>query len=318
MEKNRKHKDEYSIRTLSYYQRLGGVYNEIITILQRIRNSKDGYTLLAPNKILNNASIMFDCINLFCKDAYTREIDIVAFENEITEFWQTQLKKEQNNKEYSKVNKEVILCTLSVLLTRTTSFHSLFESHIRPLVSHNIYLFFKNSIGNQKISSTTKEMEEPKIQEDLIKQKDEELARLSNQIAEQQKTIISLKQQLATINNERSQTSRFDNMLTLETILEWIQGRQHYQYTEHVFRMLADLRYRVATDEECDRIKTVEDEMLSKNVGHNIINNNIGLGSNFMTGIAHHPLMPIGMTPEEMMNKFIEFMNYGTREGNQN
>lgn len=43
--KKNKYQDDYSLRTLSYYQREGGIYNDLITILQRIRTEKWGRKL---------------------------------------------------------------------------------------------------------------------------------------------------------------------------------------------------------------------------------------------------------------------------------
>lgn len=322
MERNKKYRDEYTIRTLAYYQRVGGIFNELITILQRIRNSWEDFTLLAPNNILNMACKLFDYINMFCKNQETGKIDSIAFNEVISNFWNNRTENENPNKGYNDKNKEVVLCCLCVLLSEVEPIQHLYDLYIKPLISNKIHNYFKSSIVNQTIATSNKETEELiallENKEELIKQKDEKLAEQSNQIANLQIMIVELKRKLSTIKDENNSSSRFDATLTLDNILEWIQSRQHYQYTEHVFRMLADLRYRVATDEECDKIRTVENEMLSKNVGNNIINNNIGMGSNFLTGVASHPLMPIGVTPEDMINKFIEFMNHGAGEGNQN
>ena len=60
MDKKSKYKDDYSLRTLAYYQREGGVYNELITILQRIRAEKGNGRIRAPHVILNLASEALD------------------------------------------------------------------------------------------------------------------------------------------------------------------------------------------------------------------------------------------------------------------
>ena len=51
--KKSKYKNDYSLRTLAYYQREGGIYNDLITILQRMRVGKGGRKILPPKEILN-------------------------------------------------------------------------------------------------------------------------------------------------------------------------------------------------------------------------------------------------------------------------
>ena len=55
-------RSEYDIRTLSYYQSLGGVYNEIITILSQMRKDSGYRGLPSPAVILNEASYWWDVI----------------------------------------------------------------------------------------------------------------------------------------------------------------------------------------------------------------------------------------------------------------
>ena len=67
--KKSKYKNDYSLRTLAYYQREGGIYNDLITILQRIRNERPASPRFpSPNKILNIVSEAYDaCIDI-CSD----------------------------------------------------------------------------------------------------------------------------------------------------------------------------------------------------------------------------------------------------------
>lgn len=55
-------RSEYDIRTLSYYQGLGGVYNDIITILVKMRNEAVHRGMPSPAQILNEASYWWDII----------------------------------------------------------------------------------------------------------------------------------------------------------------------------------------------------------------------------------------------------------------
>ena len=72
--------------------------------------------------------------------------------------------------------------------------------------------------------------------------------------------------------------------------------------------MLADMKDNRATDEEREKIRVLETDMLGKNVSNNIINTNYAFGSNLMTGLAQSPLMPIGMTPGYVMEQFETFL----------
>lgn len=65
------HKYDYTIRTLAYYQQKGGLYNDIITILQNERQNNQRDRLNPPATILNEACYMID-------DSNTSGSDIIA------------------------------------------------------------------------------------------------------------------------------------------------------------------------------------------------------------------------------------------------
>ena len=51
---------EYNIRSLAYYQAEGGVYNDIITILTKMRSEPEFRGLPSPAKSLNEACFLYD------------------------------------------------------------------------------------------------------------------------------------------------------------------------------------------------------------------------------------------------------------------
>ena len=51
---------EYNIRSLAYYQAEGGVYNEIITVLTKMRKEPKFRGLPIPAKALNEACFLYD------------------------------------------------------------------------------------------------------------------------------------------------------------------------------------------------------------------------------------------------------------------
>ena len=39
----------------------------------------------------------------------------------------------------------------------------------------------------------------------------------------------------------------------------------------------------------------------------------MGIGSNILTGLAQNPMMPMGITPDQLVQRFLEFINNGAR-----
>lgn len=65
------HRYDYTIRTLAYYQQQGGIYNDIITILQKLRQTCTRDRIGTPASILNEATFIVD-------DSKTAGSDIIA------------------------------------------------------------------------------------------------------------------------------------------------------------------------------------------------------------------------------------------------
>lgn len=55
-------RNSYDIRTLAYYQGRGGIYNDIITVLTKLRNDVKYRGLPAPAKVLNEGAYWWDVI----------------------------------------------------------------------------------------------------------------------------------------------------------------------------------------------------------------------------------------------------------------
>ena len=81
--------------------------------------------------------------------------------------------------------------------------------------------------------------------------------------------------------------------------------------------MLKELSRKVATDEEYNKICSLENDMLAKHKPQTIVNNNMGIGSNILTGLTQNPMMPMGFTPDQLVQKFLEFISNGTRRDNK-
>lgn len=320
--KRKKYKDDYSLRTLAYYQREGGVYNELITILQRIRTEKGNSRLLAPNTILNKATEAYDIIIDYCLDSDTGIIYDYGLEELSWELYGgcvagplVDLKKK---------DELVILCVLCVLLSRHSEF---FEMSIPELVQivqekdFNLYESF-GSLINRELEKPDSQLESLKNQlamkDAIIKDKDSQLAQLSKLNSIQREMIDETKGMLQAYMRKTTELPiGLDGILSLESILEWIKNRQHYTLSDQVFSMLKDLGRKIATDEEYERISNLEKEMLANYKEQKIVNNNMGFGSNFLTGLAQNPMMPIGVTTDQIVQRFIEFMSNGGRRENK-
>jgi len=156
------------------------------------------------------------------------------------------------------------------------------------------------------------------LSESLIREKDAQLAQLSHENSIQRDMIDDTKGLLQAYMRKATElTLGIDGALSLEAILEWVKKREHYTLANQVIAMLKDLGRKTATDEEYNKIQRVESELISKHSELSIVNNNMGIGSNILTGITSNPMMPMGVTPEQLVQKFLEFLDNGTRRENK-
>ena len=337
--KKSKYKNDYSLRTLAYYQREGGVYNELITILQRIRAERGNGRLLSPAKVLNKACEMADFIVDFATNPLNGNVVDPGFVTEYRYDDSHYVGGDGILDEYERGDRTLILCSLIVLLARTPEFRNETIPAILYIVEQEkLYTHF-HSLVEKLLRDNPSEVEVLKKQiaskEKIINQKDSQIAELTRHITEIEsslrrngfkerrqsfweehaKNFYEQKNQLP--ENSSGVTSDFNMHLTLEVILEWIKQRQHYALSEHVFAMLKDLSRNTATDEEYDKIQSLQNELIAKYTPHSIINNNMGIGSNILTGITSNPMMPMGYDQDQIMQKFIEFLNNGARRENK-
>ncbi len=319
--KKSKYKDDYSLRTLAYYQREGGVYNDLITIIQRMRAQKGGRNLLPPNKILNAATNAFDIYMARCRDLETGIIVDYGIEEMSIEIYGSWLRGPLCGWEGK--NELVALCVLCVLLSRYPEFNKTSVLEISEMVKaedHSIYDEFANLIW-KNIENEDAQFESLKTQlslkDALIREKDSQIADLSYRNSKLEKKIAVIEPVYDAHIEDLIEGSKFDQNLTIDTILAWIGKRKHYKLADQVISMLKDLGRKIATDEELEKIEIVEDKLLSNYSELSIVNNNMGIGSNILTGIAQSPMMPMGYDQDQLAHKFIEFLNYGARRENK-
>lgn len=320
--KKSKYKDDYSLRTLAYYQREGGIYNELITILHRVRSKRRDIRLLAPNKILNLASEAYDICIRNCT-GLSGEIntdgalepclyDIVLYAN-----------KDHLLNGYSREDRWLVINTLCVLLAQEHVFHK----EMIPLFTgwldadNDEFCVFFQPLLDRLLTNEPNEIEALKkllaSKDNMIALKDSEIANLSSRNSELEEKVATLEPVFDAYIASVIEDSDFNQYLTLDTILRWAKKRKHYKLADQVIAMLKDLGRKTATDEELEKIESVESELLSKYSELSIVNNNMGIGSNILTGITSNPMMPMGYDQNQIMQKFIEFLNNGARRENK-
>ena len=312
--KKSKYRDDYSLRTLAYYQREGGVYNELITILQRMRIGKGGRKILPPNKILNAATGAFDIYMDRCKDEENDTIIDYGLEELAYEIYGGCVAGPLGG--LDEKNELIVLCVLCVLLARYPVFNKRSIPKIIEIVKNNdpsVYKEFETLIAS-KLEDKDANLESLRnqlaIKDSLIRDKDSQIARLSNDVSELEKRISVIEPVFDAYAQNRVEGSKFDQYLTLDAVLGWVNKRKHYKLADQVITMLKDLGRNTATDEEYGKIEALESELLSKYSELSIVNNNMGVGSNILTGITQNPLMPMGGVPEQF-NKFLEYLKNG-------
>lgn len=321
--KKSKYKNDYSLRTLAYYQREGGVYNDLITVLQRIRSKNGGRKLLAPNKILNAATDAFDIYMNRCKDEENNTIIDYGVEEVVGELYGGCWGPGPLGELEEGKNELIALCVLCVLLSQYPVFNETSIPQISDIVKKEDETIFKEfeSLIKNNLEDKDAQLESLRNQlmlsESLIREKDSQIADLSNRNSELEKKIATIEPVYDAYLENIVEGSDYDQYLTLDTILRWAKKRKHYKLADQVISMLKDLGRKTATDEEMEKIESVELELISKYSELSIVNNNMGFGSNILTGLTSNPLMPMGITSDQLMQKFLDFVNNGARRENK-
>lgn len=307
------YRNEYDIRTTSYYQGQGGVYNEIITILTKMRKEASFRGMPSTSVMLNEASYWWDVIfNNWCENGYKYQIP-------------------------SDLHDNLTLCILACIAAEQIDCRSYLTGDLDELyyfvqsiqeklkTDKVYYPKFKQLIDSlqdnhkEGLEELQSEIHKKKVKEltEIIEKQNETLAKQSSLIYRLESENIEMQKRCALAETKCYEGSEFDRWLTLDNILQWIESRHHYIYTEQVFRMLADMKDKVATEEEREKIRKLENQMLDKNQMQAIFNQNIGLNSNMMTGMVDSPQLPIGVSPtdlQQMLQQFIKQWNYGKGE----
>lgn len=310
-----KKKDIYSIRTLSFYQKEGGVYNELITVLTQLRSDPNTRLSMSPVKVLNEASRRRDEIKKLSLHEYMKSLDSM---------W-VDLLREKNS-----IETMVILSTIYVLNEKLsdTNPELLGAPYIRLSQDDIVFPIFQSIVDDDSLNTPYHRKLKNQI-EDLKKQladKDTVIWQLKQQkyddaalhfeeennalknmyselAMESMQKEIDFKAQIADLEeqckNKDYELSRMaakqvkkpitnvDKVLNLNNILAYIESRGNYDHCTQLFTMLDKLVRRIVTEEQLAQIDTLEQKMIAAKSGvtiNNDIHDNTG---DIMPGTVH-------------------------------
>ena len=287
---------EYNIRSLAYYQAEGGVYNEIITVLTKMRSEPKFRGLPTPAKSLNEACYLYD-------------------------LKRKELSLEDEKKYISEINDDLSRVLVALLATALQE-HGFCIAHERyeivgeknpylpkfdRLFEHYMNIVRAESDSTGEARQILDLEDELKAKEDELKVKDSQLASANVKIEELQKLVDSLK-----VRNE----SKYDKALSRKGILEYIESQRVYGNVNQIFEMLLGPMSRVATDEEYNEIMALKQKMIDNSVP-TIHNHNDIQHSNVFPGLVNNPSFPIGADPSEYIKKALEQYQKSQNDGKE-
>ena len=278
---------EYNIRSLAYYQAEGGLYNEIITVLTKMRSEPEFRGLPSPAKSLNEACFLYDM-------KQQRDLDL-----------------EEEKKYISEINSDLSKVLVALLATAIED-HGFCIAHERLQIigEKNPYLSKFDHLFEHYMNVVRAEYDSygdaRKILdlEDELKAKENLLATANEKIEELQNLVDSLK-----VKNE----SKFDKALSRRGILAYVENQRVYGNVNQIFEMLLYM-CRVATEEEYNEVVALRQKLIDASVP--TVRNEIH-DSNVFTGVVNHPNFPIGGDPDEIIMKAVDLVLKKLNDGKE-
>lgn len=268
--------DEYCIRSLAFYHDKGGVFNELITVLTKLRKVERGMPQITS--ILNEAcyrvaliqnSLLEDEIIRYCKDDRPyMNYTVAALLKQIIPISQN------------------VAYAIAILDKQDDKFYPAFK-----------HLFEKKEV--KKFEATEAEQQYlNRIQdlEDEIKAKESLLADALDENDTLKRTVESLK---------TKKESKLDKSFTFLSTIEYVKKLKQYQYCNQILEMLKDQCAMVGAQEEYKLVMRVKQLMLDASVptiyNHNDIHN-----SNVFPGMVNNPTFPIQENVEVLIKRVLE------------
>ena len=287
-----KKKDLYSIRTLSFYQKEGGVYNDLITVLTSLRSDSNIRLNMSPVKVLNEACRLRDEL---------KDIDFPEFRDAFDIAWETWGRVGFVERlvvfssiyvlnDYYRNEKPALLLQLELCLVHDTAIFPFFEA---IAVNHNKFM---QTVQIKRLEDMILDMQKQLADKDmelwqLKEQKFEDAAILleeDNQALKKKYDILSkesrqkeidFKAQIADLEelcknkdyemskmsakHDKSPATDADKVLTFNNILAYIESRGSYDYCDQLFKMLDKMTRRIVTDEQLAKIDALEAKLIA-------------------------------------------------------
>lgn len=312
--------DEYNIRTLSYYQKQGGMFSDLITVLQKARTNKSVLTYIpkhTPARLLNIASYIADLVMA------DKENSAQLLDKEIQKY-PTRYKDDQY----------LVFSILYVMIGDSDCDGA--NNLLMQFVGSSIIYkklneayhkeAFKSKMPLQEVLSSEERTQFEtiiRIKDETIKTKEDIIQSQNSTIADQSNHIDVLQDMVSKMAHENElakaaafKGSQLDKTLTLDYIIGHIAHKRTYENSSQLIDMLKGRLIRIATDEEVAKIEKIEQKMLDASVPgiHNDIKN-----SQVFQAPIHNPTfqLPMGFT-EEMLKEAIEqYLKQKNNEGHE-
>ena len=312
--------DEYNIRTLTFYQKQGGVYSDLITVLQKARTDKNVVTYIprhTPARLLNMASYIAALV-MEDKENSARLIDLEKQKL-------ANLHKEDQCLIFSIVY--ILIGNLDIEGANQKLMEDIGTSVIYKKLSaayHKEAFIGKLPLQEVLSSEERTQLEEIiklhestiRTQKEIIQTLDSTIADQSSQIDMMRNSISLLTQKIELAQADVFNGSKLDKLLSLDYIIGQIERRRTYENSCQLIDMLKGKLMRVATDEEVSKIERIEQKMLDASVPS--IHNNIENSQVFQAPVNHPTFqLPIGFTEEmlkEAIEQYLKKMNNGEQE----
>ena len=271
-------KDEYEIRTLNFYQNEGGIYNELITALTKLRMNERGLPQTA--KVLNEACYWLDkkkqegnitskTINTIRSTYLLLTVAVLAKDQKLLSPIDIDniLKKVEKTSAYDLFNR----------LFSTDDEHSHDENKSKANYSDNDAIL-KDYL--QRIEQQTMQIQ---ALEDELNVKDSQLKDAQEKLA----NINSIMGSMRSINE-----SEIDKALTLSSILDYAKQQKQYQLCNQILEMLTEFCINTQSWDKITQVRDVKQVMIETSVQAVHNHNNIQ-ASNVFTGEVNNAQFPI-------------------------
>ena len=312
--------DEYNLRTLAFYQKQGGVYSDLITVLQKARTDRNVVTYIprhTPARLLNMASYIADLV-MEDKDNSAQLID-------------------SEKQRFACLHKDdqYLLFSIVYILIGNQDCEGAKQKLMEYIGTSTIYKKLSTAIDKealkgkfplQEVLSSEErahlehiiKLHESTIdtQKEIIQTLDSTIADQSSQMDVMRNSISLLTQKIELAQADALKGSKLDKILSLDYIIGQIERRRTYENSSQLIDMLKGQLMRIATDEEVAKIERIEQKMLDASVPR--IHNDIRDSQVFQGPVNNATFqLPIGVTAEmanEAIEQYLKKMNNAEQE----